>query len=103
MGLIKYNDNSISEITATGLASGSMVLIKEQTASASASISFVDGTDGVVLDNTYNTYLFKFINMHPATDGQNFFLIFLQMVEVTITTKTSTFFRSLNDEAGHIN
>jgi hypothetical protein len=69
MGLIKYNDNSISEITATGLASGSMVLIKEQTASASASISFVDGTDGVVLDNTYNTYLFKFINIHPATDG----------------------------------
>jgi hypothetical protein len=70
--LIKYNDNSISEITATGLASGSMVLIKEQTASASASISFVDGTDGVVLDNTYNTYLFKFINIHPATDGAEF-------------------------------
>jgi hypothetical protein len=98
--LIKYNDNSISEITATGLASGSMVLIKEQTASASASISFVDGTDGVVLDNTYNTYLFKFININPATDGAEFtFQGSTDSGSSYNTTITSTFFRALNDEA----
>ena len=97
--LIKYNDNSISEITATGLASGSMVLIKEQTASASASISFVDGTDGVVLDNTYNTYLFKFINIHPATSNTIFqFNLSTDGGSSYNVTKTTTFFRARHRE-----
>ena len=100
MGLIKYNDNSISEITATGLASGSMVLIKEQTASASASISFVDGTDGVVLDNTYNTYLFKFINIHPATDSVNFtFNLSTDSGSSYNVTKTTTLFHAEQAES----
>jgi hypothetical protein len=101
MGLIKYNDNSISEITATGLASGSMVLIKEQTASASASISFVDGTDGVVLDNTYNTYFFKFINIHPSTDAAEFqFNLSTDGGSNYNVTKTTTYFRSRHFEDG---
>jgi hypothetical protein len=100
MGLIKYNDNSISEITATGLASGSMVLIKEQTASASASISFVDGTDGVVLDSTYNTYLFKFINIHPATDSVNFtFNLSTDSGSSYNVTKTTTLFHAEQAES----
>jgi hypothetical protein len=100
MGLIKYNDNSISEITATGLASGSMVLIKEQTASASASISFVDGTDGVVLDSTYNTYLFKFINIHPATDSVGFsFNLSSDGGSSYNVTKTTTLFVTYHSEA----
>ena len=37
--------------------------------SSSANLSFVDGSSDVVLDSTYPIYLFKFINMHPATDG----------------------------------
>ena len=53
MALVKYNNNSISAITTAGTLSASQVLIKEQTASASATISFVDGSSGVVLDNTY--------------------------------------------------
>ena len=70
MALVKYNNNSISAITAaSGLTSGAMTLIKEQTASSSDTIDFVDGTDDVVLDDTYPIYLFKFINIHPATDG----------------------------------
>ena len=73
MALVKYNNNSISAITTAGqLASGSMVLIKEQTASSSASISFVDGSSSVVLDNTYPIYVFKYINIHPATDSVYF-------------------------------
>ena len=70
MSLVKYNNNSISAITTAGqLASGSMVLIKEQTASASATISFVDGSSDVVLDSTYPIYKFEFINIHPSADG----------------------------------
>jgi len=72
MALVKYNNNSLSAITSTGLSAGAMTLIKEQTASSSATISFVDGTSDVVLDNTYPIYLFKFFNIHPATNNSNF-------------------------------
>ena len=72
MSLVKHNNNSISAVTSmASLSTGSMTLIKEQTASSSASVSFVDGSGGVVLDSTYPIYLFKFINIHPATDGAN--------------------------------
>jgi len=46
---------------------GAMTLISEQTASASASISFTSG-----IDSTYRTYYFKFINMHPSIDARIF-------------------------------
>ena len=86
MALVKYNNNSISAITTAGqLASGSMVLIKEQTASSSATVSFVDGSGGVVLDSTYPIYKFDFINIHPSADGSFLKLIFQQIVEVIIT------------------
>ena len=69
MALVKYNNNSISAITAaSSLTTGAMTLIKEQTASASATIDFVDGTSDVVLDSTYPIYLFKFINAHASND-----------------------------------
>ena len=68
MGLVKYNNNSISAVTSTGLATGSLVPIKTLTASSSATLSFVHGTDGVVLDSTYPIYKFSFINMHPASN-----------------------------------
>ena len=42
---------------------GKMTLISEQTASSSATIDFTSG-----IDSTYESYVFKFINIHPATD-----------------------------------
>ena len=51
---------------------GSMVLIKTLTASSSATLSFVHGTDGVVLDSTYPIYKFVFINIHPSGAGSEF-------------------------------
>jgi len=73
MALVKYNNNSLSAITAaSSLPTGAMTLIKEQTASSSATISFVHGTSDVVLDSTYPIYLFKFINIHPQTDATLF-------------------------------
>jgi hypothetical protein len=73
MALVKYNNNSISAVTAAAsIPSGALVPIKTLTASSSANLSFVHGTDGVVLDNTYKKYLFTFNNMHPVNDGTSF-------------------------------
>tara|TARA_R100000655_G_scaffold37718_1_gene72354 strand:- start:1230 stop:1844 length:615 start_codon:yes stop_codon:yes gene_type:complete len=67
-GLVKHNNNSISGITSGGaLAQGKMTLLQTQTASSSASIDFTSN-----IDSTYPVYMFKFINMHPATDGVHF-------------------------------
>ena len=73
MALVKYNNNSISAVTsAASIPSGAMTLIKTLTASSSSTLSFVHGSNGVVLDNTYPIYKFEFINIHPATDSVNF-------------------------------
>ena len=75
MALVKYNDRSLRNLTTapaavTGNSPGALVHIKTLTASSSATLAFVDGTDSVVLDNTYPIYKFELINVHPATDGQ---------------------------------
>ena len=73
MSLVKYNNNSISAVTsAASIPSGAMTLIKTLTASSSSTLSFVDGSSDVVLDSTYPIYVFKFINIHPATDDKAF-------------------------------
>ena len=73
MALVKYNNNSLSSVTsAPNFPAGAMTHIKTLTASSDSTISFVDGSSDVVLDSTYPIYVFKFINMHPATDNVNF-------------------------------
>jgi len=73
VSLVKYNNNSISAVTsAASIPSGALVPIKTLTASSSSTLSFVDGSSDVVLDSTYPIYVFKFINIHPATDGVHF-------------------------------
>ena len=72
MALVKYNNNSISAVTSTGIPSGALTHIKTLTASSSATLSFVHGTDGVVLDSTYPIYKFEFINIHPGTNAAFF-------------------------------
>ena len=101
-GLVKHNNNSISAITTPGsLAQGKMTLIKEQTASSSASISFVDGSGGVVFDNTYPIYVFKFINIHPATNDSAFtFNGSTDTGSNYNVTKTSTAFNAYHRENG---
>ncbi len=56
-------DNGILD---AAIPTGKMTLIKTLTASSSATLSFVDGTSDVVLDGTYDEYVFKFINIHPS-------------------------------------
>jgi hypothetical protein len=78
---------------------GSMVFIKKLTASSSATLSFVDGTDGVVLDDTYKEYVFTFKNIHPASDDQTFTLNFsVDSGSNYNVTKTTTAFRAYNTE-----
>jgi len=72
MSIVTYNNRSIANISAIPGAAKSLTHIKTLTASSSATLSFVDGSSDVVLDSTYPIYLFKFINIHPATDGATF-------------------------------
>ena len=47
-----------------------MTFIKKLTASNSATLTFVHGSGGVVLDNTYKEYIFTFNNIHAESDEQ---------------------------------
>ena len=102
MALVKLNNKAVSNATAFGsiTALGSMTFIKKLTASASATLSFVDGTDGVVLDDTYKEYVFTFNNIHPATDQAKFtFNVSSDSGSNYNVTKTTTLFYAGNNEA----
>ena len=60
------NNTSVNNVTDfAGIAGGgTLVLLSTQTASASASISFTTG-----IDSTYDEYIFRYYDMHPATDN----------------------------------
>jgi hypothetical protein len=101
MALISVSNNALSDISTlpASIPTGSLTLIKSITASASANISFVDGTDGVVLDGTYLSYVFKFIDIHPATDAVEFqFNMSTDSGSNYNVTKTTTFFRATHLE-----
>jgi hypothetical protein len=103
MALLFANNSSLTNITAlpSSVSGGGLNLIKTQTASASSSISFVNGVDGVVLDGTYKEYVFKFINIHPATDLAEFsFNMSTDGGSNYNVTKTTTDFRAYHNEAG---
>ena len=101
MGLIS---NGTTVFDAGSMASGfggSMTFIKKLTASSSATLSFVDGSDGVVLDNTYKEYLFTFNNIHPATNDVEFqFNFSIDSGSNYNVTKTTTAFESYHKEDG---
>jgi len=94
-GLVKHNNNSISAITSAGqLAQGKMTLLQTQTASSSSSIDFTSN-----IDSTYPIYVFKFINIHPATNDTGFMVGFRDGSTAYDASKTTTAFRSFHDEA----
>ena len=55
-----------------GFSKGGLILIKTLTASSSSDLSFVNGSSDVVLDSTYEEYVFIFNNIHPQTDSKKF-------------------------------
>ena len=67
--IITANNNSLANITElpSSISGGGMTLISEQTASNSATIDFTSG-----IDSTYDSYVFKFYNIHAGTDQVQF-------------------------------
>ena len=100
MGLISNGSTIFDNGSMASGFGGSMVFIKKLTASSSATLSFVDGTDGVVLDDTYKEYVFTFNNIHPATDGASFQVNFRDGDTAYDAVKTTTFFYAYHGEAG---
>ena len=99
MALVKYNNNSISAVTsAASIPSGALTHIKTLTASSSSTLSFVDGSSDVVLDSTYPIYVFKFINIHPATDQAKFSINFRDGGTDYDAVKTTTVFEGFHKE-----
>ena len=99
MALVKYNNNSISAVTTTGLASGSLIHIKTLTADNSANLSFVHGTDGVVLDSTYPIYQFIFVNPSIRSNTEKLgFNVSIDSGSNYNIAKTSTAFRAHHGE-----
>ena len=95
MSVLFCNNNSMSAITSTpsGIGGGAMALISTQTASSSSTISFTTG-----IDSTYKEYIFKYIGVHPSSDGQNFQVNFRDGSTAYDATKTTTVFLANHNE-----
>jgi hypothetical protein len=110
MALSKFNFNSfdLTTVASTGLAfnssangfdtaaAGAMTLIATNTISSGVSSS--DFTSGI--DSTYDTYVFKLINIHVANDGSEFRMNFRDGGSSFDATKQSTCFQASHNEAG---
>ena len=92
MSIVTYNNRSITNISAIPGAAKSLTHIKTLTASSSATLSFLNGSDDVVFDSTYPIYLFKFIGIHPATNSANFQVNFRDGGSDYDAVKTTTAF-----------
>ena len=98
MSINVCNNNSMSAITSlpSGVGGGSLNLISTQTASSSSTISFTSG-----IDSTYDAYMFKFYDIHAATDSVDFvFNLSADSGSNYNVTKTSSYFRAWHSEAG---
>ena len=97
MALLFAKNNSLSAVTAlpASVSGGALNLISTQTASSSATIDFTSG-----IDSTYKEYIFRFYDIHPASDNVQFSF---QVDTGTNTnynqTITSTFFDAYHEEA----
>ena len=97
MSINVCNDRSMASITSlpSGISAGSLVLLSTQTVSDSGTVDFTSN-----IDSTYKEYIFKFIDIHPVTDGADFSF---QADTGTNTsynqTITSSFFRAILSEA----
>ena len=69
-GLTDANIEKLNGLEFAGITDAH-TLIKTETADSDAVIQFLDGTGGVVMDNTYDIYEFHFTNMHPVSAGSS--------------------------------
>ena len=95
MGLIS-NGTTLLDAGAldSGLATGAMTLLATNTlGSPAANISFTSG-----INSTYKEYVFKIINVHPATNNQRLTVNFRDGSTAFDATKTSSVFRASHTE-----
>ena len=86
-----------------GLTDSTSKLIKEVTASSSATVSFVNGSSDVVFDNTFDIYEIFYTAVHPATNDTEFgFKATTNGTDFGVAT-TATFSYDFNNEAGNSN
>jgi len=88
---IKYDMDLSSNATGTG----GMTLLSTQTASSDSTVTFDSS-----IDSTYKEYIFKYYDVHPATDGARLSVNFRDGSTAYDATKTSTFFEVYQNEAG---
>jgi len=99
-GIVGQNTLDGSGLIKSPEGGGAWNFIKKLTASGDSSLSFVDGTDDVVLDSTYKTYVFTFNNIHPETDNAEFgFNLSVDGGSNYNVTKTSTPIYALHSES----
>ena len=93
-------DNYAFTGTTTGATSTQkLFLIKNIDASSSSTVDFVDGSSSVVLDNTYKTYLFKFVNIHPSNNATRLqYNLSVDGGSNYNVAKTTTSFKAYHDE-----
>jgi len=95
MGFIS-NGTTILDNGAFSVGLGNLVLISEQTASASATIEFTSG-----IDSTYPIYKFEYINCHPSNSPVPFQVNFSSDGGSNYNvTKTSAGFQAYHRENG---
>ena len=81
----------------SGVATGKLILLSTATASNSSSLSFTSS----VLTSTYDSYVIKFLNIHPASDSQNMrFNLSTDNGSNYNVNKVQCHFRAYHDEAG---
>jgi hypothetical protein len=98
MAIVVANNNSLSAITSlpAAVSGGAMTLLETQTASSSSTLSFTSN-----IDSTYDEYVFKFINIHGASDDQVFsFNVSIDGGSNYNVAKTTTNFRAYHREDG---
>ena len=97
MAIKTANNQSMTAITAlpSGVSAKSMILLATETASSSATISFTSN-----IDDTYSEYIFKFYDIHPATDNVNFTVNFRDGGSSYDATKTTTSLECYHSEDG---
>jgi len=87
---IKYD----MDLSSNATGAGALTLLSTQTASSSATISFTSG-----IDSTYKEYIFKFYDIHPASEGQFTFQADTGTNTSYNQTITSASFRAYNYES----
>ena len=91
MSINVCNDRSMASITSlpSGVTGSSLVLLATETASSSATIDFTSD-----IDSTYKEYIFKFIDIHNATDAADF--------QFQVDTGTNTSYNQTITSAGFV-